>query len=265
MTLVEAMTQRLPVWDAREHGEPSLPDGIPALFLDVARNSLRRDPQQRWTVAQIAERLQPVSPPPARVVTVPPRKTAAKWRYLVPAIAVGLVLLVVAGLRNGNRSPETESSAAVANEAPNAQQKPTPAVPAASRAARAASQPEVAATTPPAPAPSETAARTPKGNVVPGAVLHQVVPEASPSARNTITGKVRVRVKVTVDAAGNVTGATFDSPGPSKYFARLAMQAAPGWKFTPPQVNGRHVPSQWILRFAFGRSGTEVYQVQTAP
>jgi outer membrane biosynthesis protein TonB len=68
-----------------------------------------------------------------------------------------------------------------------------------------------------------------------------------------------------VDSAGNVTDAAFQSPGPSKYFARLAMQAAPGWKFTPPQVNGRAVSSEWILRFAFGRAGTEVYQVQTRP
>jgi TonB family protein len=96
-------------------------------------------------------------------------------------------------------------------------------------------------------------------------VIHQVMPEVSPSARNTIQGHVRVRVRVAVDAFGNVTGATFDSPGPSQYFARKAMEAAQGWKFDPAEVNGRSVPSEWILRFAFGRTGTEVSPVQTAP
>jgi len=68
-----------------------------------------------------------------------------------------------------------------------------------------------------------------------------------------------------VDASGNVTGATFDSPGPSQYFARKAMEAAQVWKFTPAEADGRTVPSEWILRFAFGRTGTEVSPLQTAP
>src|SRR5262249_5040098 len=99
----------------------------------------------------------------------------------------------------------------------------------------------------------------------PGAVLHQVLPEVSRTARNTVHGHVKVRVKVAVDGSGNVVRATLDSPGPSKYFARLAMQASQGWKFTPPQVNGQEAPSEWILRFAFGRTSTEVFPLQAAP
>ncbi len=96
-------------------------------------------------------------------------------------------------------------------------------------------------------------------------VIHQVMPEVSPSARNTIQGHVRVTIRVAVDASGDVTSATFDSPGPSKYFAGKAMEAAQGWKFSPAEANGQAIPSQWILRFAFGKAGTEVSPVQTAP
>ncbi len=72
-------------------------------------------------------------------------------------------------------------------------------------------------------------------------------------------------IRVAVDASGDVTSATFDSPGPSKYFAGKAMEAAQGWKFSPAEANGQAIPSQWILRFAFGKAGTEVSPVQTAP
>src|SRR5712692_4280747 len=48
MTLVEALTQRLPVWERTEQGEPALPETMPEPFLDIARHCLRRDPQRRW-------------------------------------------------------------------------------------------------------------------------------------------------------------------------------------------------------------------------
>ena len=98
--------------------------------------------------------------------------------------------------------------------------------------------------------------------IISGSVLHQVLPNVSQTARNTIQGKVRVRVKLTVDESGNVTEASFLSPGPSKYFARLAMQASRDWKFTPPQMSGQPIPSEWGLKFAFGRTTTEVYPAQ---
>src|SRR5579863_128574 len=50
MTLVEALTQRLPVWDGPEQGEPALPESLPAPFVELARHCLRVDLQRRWTV-----------------------------------------------------------------------------------------------------------------------------------------------------------------------------------------------------------------------
>jgi TonB family protein len=96
-------------------------------------------------------------------------------------------------------------------------------------------------------------------------VLDQVLPDVSAKARATIHGKVRVSVKVHVDEAGGVSGAEFDSPGPSKFFADLALQAARKWAFTPPEVNGKSVPSEWHLRFVFTQTDTKVTPAQTAP
>jgi TonB family protein len=96
-------------------------------------------------------------------------------------------------------------------------------------------------------------------------VLQKVLPQVSPSARNTIEGKIRVRVQVEVDPSGKVTEARLVSAGPSKYFAQRALEAARGWKFTPAQVRGQAAPSEWSLRFGFRRSDTEVIATQTAP
>ena len=93
----------------------------------------------------------------------------------------------------------------------------------------------------------------------------QVLPEVSRGALNTITGHVKVVVRVAVDGSGNVSEATFKSAGPSQYFARQAMAAARRWKFNPPQVDGQGVPSEWDLRFMFGRGSTQAFPTQVKP
>jgi TonB family protein len=98
-----------------------------------------------------------------------------------------------------------------------------------------------------------------------GEVLDQVLPDVSEKARATIHGRVKVSVKVHVDPAGGVSGAEFDSPGPSKFFADLAMKAARKWAFTSPEVNGKSVASEWRLRFEFTQQDTKVAPAQIAP
>ena len=78
------------------------------------------------------------------------------------------------------------------------------------------------------------------------ALCSRVMPQVSPSARRTIQGKIKVRVKVEVDAAGNVTEAQFESAGPSKYFSRRALEAARDWKFAPAQA-GESGTREWKL------------------
>jgi TonB family protein len=84
------------------------------------------------------------------------------------------------------------------------------------------------------------------------------MPDVSVSARNTIQGKIRVSVRVAVNPQGEVRDANLASPGPSKYFANKALEASRRWKFKPAKVNGRPVSGEWMLRFQFGRTGTEV-------
>jgi TonB family protein len=74
-----------------------------------------------------------------------------------------------------------------------------------------------------------------------------------------------VKIRVTVDAGGHVSNATFDSPGPSKYFAKVALQAAQQWRFKPAQVDGQPVSSIWILQFQFTQAATEVNPIEAAP
>jgi TonB family protein len=63
---------------------------------------------------------------------------------------------------------------------------------------------------------------------------------------------------VTVDAAGNVSDAAFESEGPSQYFAKAALQAARQWKFPPAQASGQSEASARMLEFKFTRDGAEV-------
>jgi TonB family protein len=81
---------------------------------------------------------------------------------------------------------------------------------------------------------------------------------------DTIRGKIRVSVRVKVDGAGNVTDAELESPGSSRYFARLSMEAAQGWKFAPAQSNEERAARSWRLQFEFTNTGTRAIPERAA-
>ena len=58
-TLVEALTQQPPMVAARA-GDPMVADSLPQMFHEIARNALRYQENQRWSVGEIAVRLNPV-------------------------------------------------------------------------------------------------------------------------------------------------------------------------------------------------------------
>ncbi len=89
-------------------------------------------------------------------------------------------------------------------------------------------------------------------------VVHQEIPAVSSSARATIHGHVKVGVRVTVDNTGRVVHESLDNPGPSRYFNRLASEAARKWRFATADNRGTR---EWLLRFEFGRDGTTVHAV----
>ena len=91
------------------------------------------------------------------------------------------------------------------------------------------------------------------------------MPDIPAKALATIQGKVEVEIRVAVDASGTVSDAVIESSGHGRYFANLALEAVRRWRFTPPQADGRAVPSAWTLHFVFRQTGAEVTPVETAP
>jgi len=258
MTLAEALTQRLPVWARTEQVEPVLPEALPAPFFEVIHHCLRRDPQGRWTAADIAARLHQTLPAPQAQTTSRSQEAFAKRRFIVPTVAVGLALsAILGGVRLLHRRPEAPRAAPIALE----RQSETPETGQSTRKQRGSSGTSPSPTLPRSKGRTETTT----GGLDQGEVVHRVLPAVPQSARDTIQGRVRVSVRVHVDPSGDVVGAEFDSPGPSKYFARLAMQAAQRWKFSPVQVAGQDASREWVLRFEFGRTATKVYPLQVGP
>jgi len=79
VTLVEALTQHPPVFSSEPSVDPSVPRELPDLFLVIAKHALRRDPNHRWSVAEIAARLNPAPLAAAAAVasSLPVRPPAA--------------------------------------------------------------------------------------------------------------------------------------------------------------------------------------------
>jgi TonB family protein len=96
-------------------------------------------------------------------------------------------------------------------------------------------------------------------------VLNRVTPPISRAAQHSIHGRLKVSVQVSVNAVGSVFATKLESAGPSQYFANQALEAARGWKLNPPMIGGQAANSEWLLRFQFSRSGTQVTPVETKP
>jgi len=226
-----------------------------------------------------------------------PKQTLLLPNYVVPlAGAILVVVAMIALPKILSHRPESSSSASTAAAQPASPSKPAvqpahrdtaPAKSPASYSLKAAEKKTaqaLAAGSPaparsssgaaaaPAPAalrtdtfPSANATKPSAASPAHGEVLDQVLPDVSEKARGTIQGKVRVTVRVHVEPGGNVSQAELDAPGPSRYFADLALEAARRWEFTAPEVNGHSAPSDWLIRFEFSQSGTQAFPRQTAP
>jgi TonB family protein len=216
----------------------------------------------------------------------PPRQTVVLPNYVIPVFAGALLVIALAVLpfalrHRGNSEassvktpPATSDSAASAartsskpapqpssrNLAPSTPStSPAPTQPAA--VAPSTSSSATRSTAPPTSPPARSAA----GASEKGDVLDQVKPVTSAKATQTISGTVRVGIKVHVDAAGTVSEAALQSAGPSRYFADASLKAARQWVFTPPEANGLSVPSEWLIQFHYTRGGVEMSSQQVAP
>ncbi|MBZ5524856.1 MAG: TonB family protein [Acidobacteriia bacterium] len=251
MTLAEVLTQRLPAQDAGG-SDPVVPPTLPAPFFDIVRQCLRRDPRLRCSVADLVTRLQP----PAAAPSPQKQPGAAQRLVVVPLAAAALVVAALAGgwqwmqSHSGDRESVTAAVPEKKPEAPQMQsanttvrdEKPAPAAGRPSPAhASAVIRPAVAQTS----AQERTVAGDSRNGVV-----REVIPEASRKAMDTIHGTIVVKVRVHVDQAGNVADAEMESSGNSRYFPRLALEAARNWKFTPGEESAR----SWRLEFRFTSS-----------
>jgi TonB family protein len=276
ITMVEALTQRLPAWADERSETACLPTTLAPTFVDTVQRCLSQNPASRPTATDLEAQFKRA--PQASVVSVPqpvvreaPRRAAPpqrlpKQRSLVPTIAAILVLSVAvwAGLRLFQSHRNSQQSAASTVQ-PSSQQT-------AGAPASASLNPETPLAAPlgvSAPsssaksreskaAPPRPVSRRPDQPAQPLAdaspsVVYEQIPVVPRSARETIHGHVKVAVLVIVDRSGNVIDALLENPGPSSYFARLAREAARKWRFAPADNQDSR---EWLLRFEFTRGGT---------
>ena len=235
-------------------------------------------PERGIPVAKLAA-VPPRVMPPQHKPSAPAKKTLLFPNYTIPLLAAILVLAAIVVLpkflRHQQQTPPPAApSAQVRSEAKptdHARNQTLPAPqPKVKDSARAVVEKAPSASAAPAKlrteiAPSTPAARLASDSPARGEVLDQVLPEVPGKALNTIHGVVRVSVRVHVDAAGNVSQAELEAPGPSRYFADLALKAAGKWVFGSPELEGKSVPSEWLIRFDFAQSGVVASPQQTTP
>ena len=206
-------------------------------------------------------------PRPTLVRATTPRTISSKWPIWTAVAAVVIIALVLLG--RSRRTPQptdqpvSESQSGSASQTGSAPQSSKPELSAGAGAATAGSHPSASRSSGRSTSHSSNSRADSARTASAGAdgassgsdagVVQRVMPKVSPNALRTIHGTLKVRIRVNVDGAGNVSNASFESPGPSKYFSRLSMEAARGWKFSPAQNGNRSVK----LLFAFTRSGTE--------
>jgi TonB family protein len=226
---------------------------VPPVSSNASRPGTAAPPGSSITV-------QPFTPAPAvsetaatqsASVAQPPKRRAVSFILgAVIVIAVGWVGM--RAFRTNDATTELSASAL----APPA----TEAVQDTGDQASAESQTSDAPLTPAASLTSSDVASVPSRTVQPiGAdaalspsVVHQEIPDVPQRARQTIRGHVKVTVRVMVNPDGTVFAALTDKPGPSRYFERLALEAAKKWTFAPMGTEDQHIV---VLRFDFSREG----------
>lgn len=95
----------------------------------------------------------------------------------------------------------------------------------------------------------------PRAVDAPPSPVNQVIPQVPRRARETIRGTIKVSVRVSIDRQGAVLAADTVERGPSRYFERLAIEAAKQWAFTPASAPAERTV---LLNFDFKRTGANV-------
>lgn len=241
--LVESLTQKVLVLDDSHGSGLAVPASLPAPFLRIVQDCLEIDPGRRSTAAELRAHLQ--DPSSSRPRTKPAKRSSIAKRpspWLLVTIVAGAFCGGIAVIASWNLLPH------------HAKALPPPPT--------SESVPSTPVIVPPAPVVKGKQAGS---TMIKGLAAQSVLPEIPEKARQTIRGRFRVVVRVQVNTAGDVSAAAVESQGPSPYFAKLALQAAQKWKFSPVMVDHRAVDSAWRLDFLFSQTGVDVTPLQVSP
>lgn len=271
VSLFEAFTRRPP--HLGDSGEAVvLPADFSPAFREVVARCLRPNPQDRpsatelvaWARGQAAGSAlaaisqpaalvprEPSTPEPAPPRTAPPQVAPDAARPALPmaqslkprallTTMLGAVVIVVLGWTGARLFGIHRTSAPPPAQVPGGSLSQTPGAP-------------TPATAELAPVPAVSTTRPNRSDVVAlPLALHEVIPDVPRSARRTIRGHIKVWVRVIVERDGSVFAAVADRAGPSRYFLRLAIEAARKWTFPPLDTPSRRLMQ---VRFDFSRDG----------
>jgi serine/threonine protein kinase len=283
VTLFEALTQKVPARpDERSHGVV-LPPDFPPMWADMVRECLSRRPADRpgikhlqaWihkiqkpSASEPALAPPPPPPPPPPAVEQAPNRLVIRavvereevsqeppqrrtFKSFLPSILGAVVILGAgwAGVRflmsHSNPTAVDFSKAPVQAESTAGTPPPPPVE---------TSPPPQQASAPPEREPNSPSV----AGKAAGAVVHEEIPAVPRRALESIHGRVRVAVRVVVDESGAVVSDSLQDPGPSRYFAHVATEAAKKWKFASA---ADAAPRHWLVHFEFSRSGTTGHAV----
>jgi TonB family protein len=232
MLLVAAFNQRPLTWSRSSGQDLAVPKSVPVPYSQIAAGCLRINSEARCSLERIKE-LTARGVPPAKtpVVRKPAPKARSNRKIVVPVVIVLAAVAITFSLFF--RHPKTSEP-----------QQPATVEQANENAAPASENPAINR--------GSTQAFSDK-------IITRVVPQVPLSARATIHGKIKVKVRVSVGPDGRVSSATLATSGPSRYFARLALEASQKWKFAPVEQAER----RWLLEYKFARTSTEVTPVES--
>jgi serine/threonine protein kinase len=285
-SLFEALTRRQPPGCSENGNAVALPADFSPAFRDIVTRCLRRRPESRPSVSELVALAQGRSTetPPATIIqplaAAAPEPTAPEARVTEPRtpepplppaappqaaapqppapvtssvqpvsarllFAALTVVIVVALGWTGVRALR-------ANRTPSGPSTSSPASGVSASAIAGGGAPVGAR------AQARNSAVSSNSQIGGGATasptaLHEVIPDVPLAARRTIRGHIKVWVRVIVANDGSVFGAVADRAGSSRYFERLAIEAAKGWRFAASDTASRRLVQ---LRFEFTRDGT---------
>ncbi|HLZ12995.1 MAG TPA: TonB family protein [Candidatus Acidoferrum sp.] len=271
-------TQRISIAGIRAKLNPaSVP---PVVAKEPAKQPEKKPERIAPKIDPVKVPLSPVAPPamselrapiPARPpIRVQGGKKRSYWMPIGAALVVAVI--VFAWPKLNRQQSDADTTRPASSPAPSAKTT-TPSVAASSREPVPASKRRAEAANAeiaPAAARSESVPHSKSesktdGPATKGDVMDQVLPDVSDKARATIQGRVRISIRVHVNAAGTVDTAEVDTPSGSKYFAEQAIKAAKKWQFTAPEISGRSVESDWLLHFEITSTATNVSSKQVSP